>query len=91
MSDFKGKAKGGKAANAKRTVEQRKALSAKMVEAKKELARLPVATHSGVLKISEMEFPCAVLAGGTRVLTETTFICFSPLHPYPDRSTSLAV
>jgi len=74
MSDAVGKAKGGKAVNAKRTLEERKALSAKMVEAKRELAKLPVATHSGILKISDMEFPCAVLVDGTRVLTETSFM-----------------
>ena len=40
MGAIKGRAKGAKAANDSRTPEERKDLSRKMVEAKKELAKL---------------------------------------------------
>lgn len=77
MSETKeigGRAAGGKAANAKRTPEERKALSEKMVAAKKELASLPRATHTGTLKLIDKEIPCAVLEDGTRVLTQSDFM-----------------
>lgn len=32
---------------------------------------LPKATHEGILTIGDMEIPCAVLEGGTRVLTQS--------------------
>ncbi|WP_289172081.1 P63C domain-containing protein [uncultured Parasutterella sp.] len=64
----------GRAANAKRTPEERKALAQKMVCAKKELAKYPKATHQGVLKIGDLEIPCAVLEDGTRVLTQSNFM-----------------
>jgi len=35
---------------------------------------IPKATHSGVLKIGDMEFPCSVLADGTRILTQSDFM-----------------
>lgn len=69
-----GRATGGVAANAKRTPEERKALAEKMVAAKKELAALPRATHTGVLKLIDREIPCAVLEDGTRVLTQSDFM-----------------
>jgi len=75
MSDeIKGRAKGGAKKAAKMTAEERKALSQKMVAAKKELANLPKATHDGKLKFGDKEFPCAVLSDETRVLTETDFM-----------------
>ena len=43
----------------------------KAVAAKKELAALPKATHSGTLKIGDIEIPCAVLEDGTRVFSES--------------------
>lgn len=69
-----GRAVGGKAANAKRTPEERKALAEKMVAAKRELALLPRATHSGTLKLIDAEIPCAVLEDGSRVLTQSDFM-----------------
>lgn len=69
-----GRALGGKAANAKRSPAERKALSEKMVAAKKELASLPRATHTGTLKLVDKEIPCAVLEDGTRVLTQSDFM-----------------
>jgi hypothetical protein len=64
-----GRAKGGKAKNAKMTPEQRKEQGRKMAEAKKEKARLIKATHEGVLRIGAVELPCSVLENGMRVLS----------------------
>jgi len=69
-----GRAAGGYAANAKRSPEQRKALAEKMVSAKRELASLPRATHTGTLRLIDKEIPCAVLEDGTRVLTQSDFM-----------------
>lgn len=69
-----GKAKGGIARAEKLSPEERKAIAAKGVAAKKAKASLPVAEYSGNLKIGDLEFPCAVLSDGTRVLTETDFM-----------------
>lgn len=69
-----GREKSGKAANEKRTLEERQALSRRMLSAKRELAKYPRVTHKGVLKIADLEIPCAVLEDGTRVLTQTNFM-----------------
>ncbi len=69
-----GRAKGGKAKNALMTPEQRKEQALKMVAAKKELATLPRATHTGTLRLIDKEIPCAVLEDGTRVLTQSDFM-----------------
>lgn len=53
------------------TSEQRKESAMRAVAAKKELAALPKATHSGTLKMSDIEIPCAVLVDGTRVFSES--------------------
>lgn len=74
VAETSGRSAGGKAANAKRTPEERKALAKKMVTAKKELASLPRATHTGTLKLIDKEIPCAVLEDGTRVLTQSDFM-----------------
>lgn len=66
-----GRARGGMARAANMTPEQRKESAMKAVAAKKELAALPKATHSGTLKISDIEIPCAVLEDGTRVFSES--------------------
>src|SRR5574340_278273 len=66
-----GRARGGIARAAKLTPEQRKESAMKAVAAKKELASLPKATHTGTLKISDIEIPCAVLEDGTRVFSES--------------------
>jgi hypothetical protein len=65
-----GKAKGGKAVNAKRTPEERKALSEKMVAAKAKLKNLPKVIYSGDLELGDISIPCAVLDNGMRVLSE---------------------
>lgn len=69
-----GRAKGGIAKNALMTPEQRKQQAQKMAQAKKELATLPRATHTGTLRLLDQEFPCAVLEDGTRVLTQSDFM-----------------
>lgn len=69
----KGRAIGGKARAEKLTPEQRKAIAAKGVAARKELASLPKATHGSAdhpLKIGDAEIPCYVLEDGTRVLSQ---------------------
>ena len=72
-TDVKGKAKGGAARAAKLSPEQRKEISRKAVEAKRELATLPKATHGSTehpLRIGNIEIPCYVLEDGTRVLSQ---------------------
>lgn len=73
MTEVTGKAKGGAARAAKLTPEQRKAISVRAGEAKRELAALPQATHGSTdhpLKIGDTEIPCFVLDNDTRVLTQ---------------------
>jgi hypothetical protein len=65
-----GRANGGIARALKLSPERRAAISRKAVDAKRELATLPKATHTGDLKVGEMEIPCAVLPDGTRVLSQ---------------------
>lgn len=72
--EVSGRAAGGKAVNAKRSPTERKALAEKMVAAKRALASLPRATHTGTLKLIDREIPCAVLEDGTRVLTQSDFM-----------------
>jgi len=72
--EIKGRARGGAALAAKMTAEERRAQSQKMIAAKRELAALPKATHTGTLKLIDREIPCAVLEDGTRVLTQSDFM-----------------
>lgn len=68
-----GKAKGGVARALALSPERRKEIGLKGVAAKQELAALPVATHGSIdrpLKIGEVDIPCYVLEGETRVLTQ---------------------
>lgn len=71
---LEGKAKGGAARMASMTPEQRKENAKKAANAKKELALLPQSTHTGTLKLIDVEIPCAVLEDGTRVLTQSDFM-----------------
>ena len=68
-NEVKGRAKGGKAKAERMTVEERKELSKKMVNAKKERAKMPKATHYGVLNLGGNEIRCFVLYDGRRVLS----------------------
>ena len=73
MKDPVGKAKGGVARAAKLSSEERKAISRKGVEARRERASLPRATHGSAdhpLRIGDIEIPCYVLEDDTRVLSQ---------------------
>jgi hypothetical protein len=63
--------KGGKARAEKLTPEQRREIAQAAAEARWALQQ---ATHSGRLKIGDMEFPCSVLSDGTRILTQSDFM-----------------
>lgn len=66
--------KGGKARAEKLSPEERKAIAVAAAESRWGKS-LPVADYPGVLKIGDMEFPCAVLSdGNTRVLTQSDFM-----------------
>jgi hypothetical protein len=76
MSEDKrgGASKGGEARAASLTAAERKRIAVAGAEARWGKS-LPVAQHTGVLKIGDLEFPCAVLSDGTtRVLTQTDFM-----------------
>lgn len=66
-----GRAKGGVARALALSPERRREIALKGVAAKQELAKLPRATHEGVLDIGGAQIPCAVLEGGKRVLTQS--------------------
>ena len=55
---------------AKLPAERRKEIAQKAAQARKELASLPRPTHTGMLKIGDLEIDCAVLPDGTRVLSQ---------------------
>lgn len=71
-NDNAGKVKGGIARAAKLSPEERKAIAYKAAAARWESngLKIPRATHLGVLKLFDIEIPCAVLEDGTRVLSE---------------------
>jgi len=77
MADDKSKqygAEGGKRRAALLSPEERSRISALAAEARWG-NKLPVAEYTGVLKIGDLEFPCAVLSDGkTRLLTQTDFM-----------------
>jgi P63C domain len=63
--------KGGKARAKSLSPEERKQIAIAGAEAR--WGKIPVAEYSGVLKIGNLEIPCAVLEDGTRVLTQWGF------------------
>lgn len=65
-----GASKGGKARAKSLTKEKRAAIARKAAAARWGESKIPVETHSGVLKIGDTEISCAVLRDGTRVLSE---------------------
>jgi hypothetical protein len=72
VAETKKGSKGGKAAAAKLTPEQRKARAKKAVAAREAKKDLPKATHGSAdhpLKIGDVEIPCYVLDNGMRVLS----------------------
>lgn len=62
---------GGAARAQKLTPEQRSAIASKASVARWNSEQ---ATHSGVLNIGDMSFPCSVLSDGTRILTQSDFM-----------------
>jgi hypothetical protein len=64
-----GKSRGGDARAKALTPERRKEISRLAVEAKKARAKMPKATHSGILNIGGSEIRCFVLDDGRRVLS----------------------
>ena len=70
MNKNESKAKGGIARAAALSPRERKEIAKKAAQKRWE-NRPPKATHSGDLKIGEIIIPCAVLDGGTRVLSES--------------------
>ncbi len=71
-NDKYSKAIGGYARAAKLTPEERSAIAQKAAKERwnTDLLKIPKATHLGVIKLSGIEIPCAVLDDGTRVLSE---------------------
>jgi hypothetical protein len=70
-----GKAKGGFARADALSPEERKRIASKAAHARWKGESVPVANYVGVIKFGEgLEFPCAVLSNGKRVLTETDFM-----------------
>jgi hypothetical protein len=65
----KGKARGGKARAAALTPERRKEIADMAVQAKREKAKLPKATHSGSLELGGVSLACFVLDDGRRVVS----------------------
>jgi len=65
------KAKGGIARAESLTPEARSEIAKKAAEKR---WSMPQAEYTGILKLGDVEFPCAVLSDGTRVLTETDFM-----------------
>jgi hypothetical protein len=83
MADAKKGSKGGKAAAAKLTPEQRKARAKKAVAAREAKRALPRATHGSVdhpLRIGEVEIGCYVLDDGTRVVTQAGLAMAVGMH-----------
>lgn len=73
MSNEK-KAKGGFARAESLSPEQRKEIARKGAAARWNADEIPRAEYTGELKIGEMVFPCSVLSGGTRILTQSDFM-----------------
>jgi len=77
LGSKKAASKGGRARAKALSPEQRRAIAAKGGEAKARKAGkapTPKATHTGPLYVGNVEFECAVLEGGIRVLSERSFM-----------------
>jgi hypothetical protein len=74
MTEIQGKAIGGKARAESLSHGRRKEIAIGAAAAKKALALLPKATHTGELRLVDVTMPCAVLEDGTRVLTQSDFM-----------------
>jgi hypothetical protein len=71
-------AKGGRARAERLTPEERREIARKAAEERWKAAgkqpQVPVATHTGDLKLGDLVIPCAVLDDGTRLLSETGIV-----------------
>lgn len=68
-SEKSGRARGGAARAQKMSAEERSESARNAAKAKAEMAKLPRATHSGVLNIGNQEIACFVLDDGRRVIS----------------------
>ncbi len=66
------RAAGGIARASALSPEKRSEIAKKAAKAR--WGAIPRATHEGILKVGDVEFPCSVLEDQTRVLTETNFM-----------------
>jgi len=67
--EVKGRAKGGVARAAALTPEKRREIALKAAAAKREMAKLPKATHHGTLEVGGTSLACFVLDDGRRVIS----------------------
>ena len=71
LNDDSMSSQGGKARAEALTAEQRAEIAKKAAEAR---WALPKATHEGSIPLAQKSIPCAVLEGGTRLLTQGGFL-----------------
>lgn len=71
MQDESIQAQGGRARAEKLSAEEKKQIAQTAAAARWGLEQ---ATHSGVLTVGTMSFPCSVLSDGTRILTQSDFM-----------------
>jgi hypothetical protein len=69
-----GKAKGGFARAEALTPQERSKIARRAAKARWQGGNLPQATHEGMLNLGDIQIPCAVLADGRRVLTQSGFM-----------------
>ncbi|HXM82090.1 MAG TPA: P63C domain-containing protein [Burkholderiales bacterium] len=68
------KAKGGFARAESLTPEERSKIARRAAKTRWKDSNLPRATHEGMLTLGDIQIPCAVLADGRRVLTQSGFM-----------------
>lgn len=73
-NDTRGKAKGGYARAEALTPQERSKIASRAAKTRWQNSNLPRATHEGMLNLGEFQIPCAVLADGRRVLTQSGFM-----------------
>ncbi len=74
MDKTEGKAKGGFARAESLTSEERSKIARQAAKTRWKDSNLPRATHEGMLTLGDIQIPCAVLADGRRVLTQSGFM-----------------
>jgi hypothetical protein len=71
MNEESNQSKGGNARAEKLSDEEKSSIAKTAADGRWGIEK---ATHSGVLKIGSMEFPCSVLSNGNRILTQSDFM-----------------